>query len=201
MHCEQLRAIMPEGPYLLAGWSFGGVMAFEMAQQIHADGQRVEFLGLIDANPVRDPITGRKISDSPHLNLINHALEEIDRGLAIAEPPNMGHLFADPTWIGMLGENFLPNVPASHLRKNLLLARENMRAAIRYRAAPYAGPIDVFQAMDSTSEIRELLATDMEALAKGPLRIHSVPGDHSSMLRPPLVETTARVIDHFLEAI
>ena len=54
-HLEQVRAVQPAGPYHFAGWSFGGVLAFEMAQQILASGERVDFLGMLDANPVLDP--------------------------------------------------------------------------------------------------------------------------------------------------
>ncbi len=44
----EIRGIQPEGPYYLGGWSFGGVIAFEMARQLEAAGQRVAFLALFD---------------------------------------------------------------------------------------------------------------------------------------------------------
>src|SRR5205823_2243155 len=44
-----LQAVQPVGPYLLGGWSFGGVVAFEMAQQLHAQGQTVALLALLDS--------------------------------------------------------------------------------------------------------------------------------------------------------
>lgn len=44
-----IRAVQPEGPYHLAGWSMGGVIAFEMAQQLRGDSQRVPLLALIDS--------------------------------------------------------------------------------------------------------------------------------------------------------
>jgi thioesterase domain-containing protein len=50
VHCELLRTIQPVGPYLLTGWSFGGVLAFELAWQIQVGGGQVECLGLIDGN-------------------------------------------------------------------------------------------------------------------------------------------------------
>ena len=45
-----LRAVQPEDPYLLGGWSFGGIIAFEMAQQLEAQGQKVALLALMDAS-------------------------------------------------------------------------------------------------------------------------------------------------------
>jgi thioesterase domain-containing protein/acyl carrier protein len=50
---ERLRAIQPAGPYLLAGYCFGGQVALEMARILQRDGARVAFLGLIDARPFR----------------------------------------------------------------------------------------------------------------------------------------------------
>lgn len=44
-----LREEQPHGPYLLAGWSFGGTVAYEMAARLEAAGEEVAFLGLIDA--------------------------------------------------------------------------------------------------------------------------------------------------------
>jgi aspartate racemase len=48
---EALRRVQPHGPYLLAGYCFGGVVAFEVGAQLVAAGEEVEFLGIIDATP------------------------------------------------------------------------------------------------------------------------------------------------------
>jgi hypothetical protein len=48
-HIELMRAVQPEGPYLLGGWCNGGLVAYEMAQQLHTAGQTVDLLVLIDA--------------------------------------------------------------------------------------------------------------------------------------------------------
>jgi arthrofactin-type cyclic lipopeptide synthetase C len=46
---ELIRQVQPVGPYRIAGWSFGGVLAYEMAQQLLDQHQVVEFLGLLDS--------------------------------------------------------------------------------------------------------------------------------------------------------
>jgi thioesterase domain-containing protein/NAD(P)-dependent dehydrogenase (short-subunit alcohol dehydrogenase family)/acyl carrier protein len=45
---KAIRSVQPNGPYYLGGWSFGGAVAFEMAQQLMAAGEVVAFLGIID---------------------------------------------------------------------------------------------------------------------------------------------------------
>ena len=46
-YIRQIRSLQPEGPYFLAGFCFGGLVAFEMAQQLHAEGQQVALLALV----------------------------------------------------------------------------------------------------------------------------------------------------------
>ena len=48
-HLNSMRAVQPEGPYLLGGWCNGGLVAYEMARQLHAAGQTVDLLVLMDA--------------------------------------------------------------------------------------------------------------------------------------------------------
>ena len=47
-HLEAMRAIQPEGPYLLGGFCNGGLMAYEMASLLRAAGQTIDMLLLID---------------------------------------------------------------------------------------------------------------------------------------------------------
>jgi acyl-coenzyme A synthetase/AMP-(fatty) acid ligase/thioesterase domain-containing protein/acyl carrier protein len=46
-----LRTVQPEGPYRLAGYSFGGICAYEMARQLQAGGEEIAFLGVVDVGP------------------------------------------------------------------------------------------------------------------------------------------------------
>jgi amino acid adenylation domain-containing protein len=49
-HIATLRQVQPEGPYLLGGWCNGGLIAYEMARQLHAQGQNVDLLVLMDSD-------------------------------------------------------------------------------------------------------------------------------------------------------
>ncbi|WP_037642782.1 non-ribosomal peptide synthetase, partial [Streptomyces bicolor] len=58
-YVQQIRAVQESGPYHLMGWSFGGVVAHEMAVQLRAQGEQVETLALLDSYPVdtaEDPL-------------------------------------------------------------------------------------------------------------------------------------------------
>ena len=47
-YIEALRSVQPKGPYFLGGWSFGGWVAFEMAQQLQKSGEEVALLAVLD---------------------------------------------------------------------------------------------------------------------------------------------------------
>ena len=53
-YLEEMRKVQPQGPYLLGGYSFGGVAAYEIARRLRAAGEEVAFLVLFDAcNPAK----------------------------------------------------------------------------------------------------------------------------------------------------
>ena len=57
-YLKAIKAVQPSGPYRLAGYCFGGNVAFEIAQQLHTQGDQVSFLGVIETGsrvPQRDP--------------------------------------------------------------------------------------------------------------------------------------------------
>jgi aspartate racemase len=48
LYLNDMRTIQPEGPYYLAGYSFGGIVAYEMAQQLRKQGETIGLLALVD---------------------------------------------------------------------------------------------------------------------------------------------------------
>ncbi|MDR2098016.1 MAG: AMP-binding protein [Spirochaetaceae bacterium] len=52
-YIELMRQVVPQGPYMLGGWSFGGLVAFEMALQLQLQGEKVDHLYLLDPNLMR----------------------------------------------------------------------------------------------------------------------------------------------------
>ncbi|MGW0580072.1 alpha/beta fold hydrolase, partial [Streptomyces sp. NPDC002920] len=53
-YTEQIRKVQPEGPYLLLGWSAGGLIAHAVATELQRQGQRTALLAILDAYPVAD---------------------------------------------------------------------------------------------------------------------------------------------------
>ncbi len=57
VHLHALRVVRPRGPYIIGGFCLGGIVAYELAQQIAAAGETVEMLLLIDAEPKDKTLT------------------------------------------------------------------------------------------------------------------------------------------------
>ena len=49
-HVAELRKVQPHGPYRLAGFCVGGIIAFEMARQLRAAGEAVDRLIIVDSS-------------------------------------------------------------------------------------------------------------------------------------------------------
>ena len=53
-YLAEIREVQPEGPYMLGGYSGGGLVAFEMAQQLTAAGEKIALLVMFDTFPPHD---------------------------------------------------------------------------------------------------------------------------------------------------
>jgi amino acid adenylation domain-containing protein len=53
-YIQEMRSVQPRGPYLLGGWCFGGLVAYEMAQQLQRMGEQVELLAMFNAPSTPD---------------------------------------------------------------------------------------------------------------------------------------------------
>lgn len=57
-YLAQIRSVQPDGPFSLLGWSFGGVVAHEMAVRLQEAGQKVNSLVLMDSYPSSATVDG-----------------------------------------------------------------------------------------------------------------------------------------------
>ncbi len=196
-HVAQLRTIQPDGPYLLAGWSFGGVLAYEIAQQLRSGGAAVDFLGLLDANPVLDPLTGLPMARTPFLCMLDDVVARLDDPAVTGA--ELAALTSGPTWIQLMGAPITPGASSGYLRRALDTARACMSAAMRYEPRTYAGPLHLFQAAGGGAERQAELAAAIRALCPDRSEVTSIAGDHWGLIRSEHVAETAAELDGALE--
>ena len=180
-HVAAMRAIQPRGPYRLAGFSLGGLIAYEMAQQLRAAGEVVEMLFLLDSmSPYTMLLPGagsKPTSTLPDQDFraplqvrIARHLRRVARGPGTRSARQWLHdsLMLDRValidWMHYIGTNHYLRHPNAASR--LLFPRDRWRAfwfagrrlVRRYIATPYDGPVlAVFTNQDRRGESWNLL--------------------------------------------
>ncbi|WP_449061355.1 thioesterase domain-containing protein [Planomonospora algeriensis] len=200
-YVEEIRKVRPEGPYLLGGWSFGGVLAFEIARRL---GPRdVELVAMIDSGlpdetspRERTRITARRYADfaaylhetygvAVELGYEELAVLDEDGQLALTEARVAASGVAD-----LLGEAILRHQVTSHA---------DTRALEAYRPGVYTGRVILYRSTEPTPwavhDVRYVHDGD-PARGFGPyspaLEVVTVPGSHHlDLLDPPHVDVIA----------
>ncbi|WP_420005369.1 type I polyketide synthase [Arenibacterium sp. LLYu02] len=198
----ELRQVQAEGPYLIGGFSGGGITAYEIAQQLKASGEAVEALVLLDT-----PLPRR-----PHLSRPDKAL------IKLAEIRAKG--------IGYFGE-WIKNRIAWEIAKrqdrpaeatthsgfnNRKIELAFLRAVATYKVQPWLGKVTLYRpVLDKhwqvtggkwVSHEREYVFADNDWTRYAPaLKVVEVPGDHDGMVLDPNVSVLGKAIrDQLAEA-
>src|SRR5581483_1497840 len=195
-----MRSVQPRGPYRLAGWSFGGLVAFEMARQIEQQGDEVDLLAFLDTGVV--DTTDRRMLHQIRLSLFQ---VKILVYLAEVKPPaSYRELRKLGAWVGISlperGRDFFRGRfrdSAIYLRRFLSDARGSMRvfsanmsAARNYLPSPWNGRAVLFRAGKKVRE-RDVLINGSRKFIRGGVDVIRVDGNHMTMM---MNEQNARVL-------
>ena len=161
----EMRTVRANGPYLLGGYSFGGIVAFEMAQQLRKSGEEVALLALFDTY---DPLEFLKVMaeeakpwDGLRKTIMRRAVRYYQRRGQLL-PPKLRHFYIIDTY----------------------------DTAIRdYSAKPYDGAVTVFKALQSIGVDHMGWAQWSQHVD-----VRHVPGDHYSMIKEPDVRMLSTVL-------
>jgi amino acid adenylation domain-containing protein len=172
-YVEQIRALQPKGPYLLGGHSAGAHIAFEMAQQLRAAGERIALLAILEAD-ARRPGRRRGLIDA-----VRFQLESVRKLPRKQRATYLWHKLA--RWVESPPEQ--PQRPPEEGTKNAVWTA--MERAVRaYDPRSYPGAITLFRATDRSVTGTYSRTLGWGRLARGGVRVIDVPGTHSTVLRP-----------------
>lgn len=195
-YLQAVRTLAPLGPYRLAGYSGGGVIALEMARQLHASGARVELLAMFDTLA---PDAALAVIPLPRkLRLMRHwslpfALGWFARRRQGARD-RASHAFALEK--KARGEPLPPELADSHLYSNFITAQA------RYRPRPYPGAMVLFKARDcDTLYLHAGSCLGWQVHVQGEIRVTCVAGSHQSMLTDPGLSEVAQGLRHELDRL
>ncbi|MCP3162268.1 alpha/beta fold hydrolase, partial [Myxococcus qinghaiensis] len=196
-YVASMRAVRPEGPYILGGWSMGGVIAFEMARELERQGQQVEQLVLLDSFAPGDESLMTSPEDALLLTGMAMDLARTAGAESTLRPELLMGLTEDEQFARFAeharGAGWLPpEVQDTDLQAWRDVTRANLRALSAYRPGPYGGPMLLLRAKDAKRE-RAVDASHgwSRWVAPGQLTVEDVGGDHYSALRAPYVNALA----------
>ncbi len=191
-YIEAIRSVQSEGPYLLGGWSMGGEIAFEMAQQLHARGQSVALLALLDA---RIPSTAENIADDDFEAIL---LADVVRyfGLSTEFSESLALLPHDELLARVLEQGkkagLIPaDIEASQAHRLIELCKSDFRASRNYVLHRYPGRVTLFKASEDLSGNLLDATLGWSDWAEGGVDVQIVPGNHATMVYKPNVVTLA----------
>lgn len=173
-----IRRTQPHGPYLLGGWSYGGIIAYEIARELKAAGESVGLLALIDS--------GQVYSFAVLLTMLRgHGVDLLSR--LSAPSAEQLQLFREQTAPARLVPAGADDAMALRIYENLIAC---MRGLLDYHLKPYDGEAVLFRARepyvrkrrDPEDEWRELCST---------LSVIPTAGNHLTVIHDPNVQELA----------
>jgi amino acid adenylation domain-containing protein len=196
-YVEALRAVQPSGPYTLGGWSSGGAIAFEMARQLEASGERVARVVLIDSPA---PLQHEAVAEA---TLLRWFFEDLDIGFPVERLAGATLEDVAPEKLLATALHYAPvaaGLGVEELAPIWSVFKATIRAGRAYRAQAIEAPLWVLRAEDRVvSEFADHPA-DADAAwgwgryTSGPVATASLPGNHHTLLRAPNVHRLAATL-------
>ena len=193
-YIEELQAFKKHGPYLLAGFCFGGLVAYEMARQLVEQGEKIALLGLIDTvNPTYS--RRKKAAASRQLGHFHEKFRSVplrDKPVLLAKSllKRVRRVKAKLKLFGMTirhhGRKFICR---AYLRLGFIvpvgmrdwyIVGNYLEAIKAYKPKQYRGTVVLFKSEDFSRHDTRLGWDD---LVEGEVRVHEMPGTHTGVIR------------------
>lgn len=197
-YVNEMKTVQPRGPYLLLGFSMGGMVAFEMAHLLSASGEQAAFVGLIDTyfpeslpHPVRGSVSFAETSLRPCPGTVpwlhrkvNNAAHKAGKVVRTAQYEFLRGMGRAATW--QVREKHLEDV--------------HFRAAARYCPTRYPGRLTYFLAVSPSRTPDPLyLERGWGDLAQGGVDSFPIVGEHR-LISEPSVRDLAQHLSKAIES-
>jgi amino acid adenylation domain-containing protein len=206
LYIKEMRAFQPEGPYFLLGASFGGLVVYEMAQQLLAQGQQVALLAMLNTNCPVYTLAKRIRCHVGHLTQHGASFYFTELGKSVKRrwtkqksrnnnAFRANHGFPEPEIQKLLESR--RDVDESLVRTVLAIMDAEQEYAPSQQI--YPGKITYFWARDAERNFEDNRLA-WRRVAQGGFEIHQIPGSHTTIREEPnvavLVEKLRPCLDH-----
>jgi oxalate---CoA ligase len=199
-YIQEVAAVQPTGPYLLGGYSFGGVVAYEMARQLDARGEKIALLALVDtwgpacvdqfAVSNRIGLHLRAMARMAPAELARYSLQRV-AGVgkkALKLPRQVKHRWQHAT-----------RAPLPRSADSVLMIHRG--ALKQYRPAPYPGRIILFRASERGIFEQSDPQMGWGQLANGGLEIQEIPGNHVTIFHKENTRVLAQKLRSCIDGV
>ncbi len=167
-----MRSVQPAGPYHLAGWSMGGLLAYEMARQLRRAGEPIGLLALLDSYT---PEELTRLEASLNVGAGDTALLERAAFTRDLNELSAAGVTSDPDQEALL----------------FALFQANLRALQTYTPGPYDGALHLLCCASPEGGVSSTRRRAWEGRAAGGVTLAELPGDHYSILHMPVLAQVA----------
>lgn len=197
-HIKELLKVNPDGPYNLAGYSYGGFIAFEIAKQLMAMGKKVDLLGMIDTNAsallqpkgktarLAKKVT-RQFYKVPFFanSFIKYPKESLQYQQLVFK-----RKFSKlkPAETNITIDTY--TLYEQQIREKYNFLTDN------YNLQPFSTTISLFRVEKRLYFLDDQKYLGWDKIARKGIKIYTTPGDHKTFLEPPNDEKFARVIQN-----
>ena len=201
-YIEAIKTVQNQGPFFLGGWSMGGIVAYEMAQRLLEQGQKVSLLIVIDT-------TSTAYSEKYLKEEMETFLQNIP-GLSLSLK-NMD--FSSDSYSDYLSDEHVRSIlelakksgfissdfGLTQVERYFKIFKTNNLAQLSYVQQVYPGKIIFFKASELINDHDPTIGWN--DLAKGGIETYDVPGNHFTIMKEPNVLELARRLKDCLDVI
>ena len=190
-YIEAIRVAQGEGPYVIGGWSLGGLIAYEMCQQLISSGESIERLVLLDSTIPEGATDLVDESDQSNVGLeygIDMSLEQLSELKADDQLP---FLWQHAINLGVLSDETPKEVVDQVLKDLQALFHHHVDLTSSYRIKPLDASVLLVRPTDVPFQVKTTPDRGWSKLARD-VDVQYVPGHHHSMVQmPQVVELSA----------
>ncbi|PTQ96709.1 amino acid adenylation domain-containing protein [Mucilaginibacter yixingensis] len=201
-YVNEIIAQNPNGPYALAGYSFGGIIAYEMAKQLEARGKQVKLLAMFDTYAYRSDYYDLWLKK--YFNRIRFFIMQILHSFVLLAKSPKRTIEYKSEMIRRRIVTFKRKFQGADGPKEGFsgyshkIDEANELAERNYKLAPYPIRVELFRAQKITFYMDDFENLGWKPYALKGVSIHEIPGEHNYIFAPPNDKAFARILQDCL---
>jgi amino acid adenylation domain-containing protein len=196
-YVQRVRTLQPAGPYWLGGWSMGGLLAWEMAQQLKAQGEEVALLAMLDTFP---PEVMPKIDpDRLHQYAIAKLRADLTESLVEQAPDDADGIVKtlEALRVLLVEQGLVDQGRSSEELARMLAAYEqNFWAMQNYEVRPFDQKLLLFAA---EAGVPDYLSSAWNDYSLGQAQCHGIAANHYTLMKADAIRVIANELSGRLD--